>query len=267
MTLVKDTENSAEKNISNNISNNISKNASKNVTNGAQYRLGFQDGIPIGLGYFSVAFTFGLAAMAMGLPLWAPVLISMTNVTSAGQFAGLTIIAAMGSVLEIVLSQLVINMRYALMSLSLSQKLDSTVRLRDRFLIAFVNTDEVFAVAAGRKGLVGRWYMFGLITVPYFGWALGTLCGAAAGDIMPDSLTAALGIAIYGMFLAIIIPPAKKDRAVVGVIAVAVLLSCLLQWLPVFAGLGSGFVIIICTLAAATVGAWFCPVKEDEANA
>ena len=123
---------------------------------------GLHDGVPIGLGYFSVAFTFGLAAVALGLPLWSPVLISMSNVTSAGQFAGLQVIAACGSLLEIALSQLIINMRYALMSLSLSQKLDSTVRLRDRFLIAFVNTDEVFAVAAGRPGEVGRAYMFGL---------------------------------------------------------------------------------------------------------
>jgi predicted branched-subunit amino acid permease len=231
------------------------------------YRQGFKDGIPIGLGYFSVAFTFGLAAVAAGLPLWAPVLISMTNVTSAGQFAGLTVICALGSIVELILSQLVINMRYALMSLSLSQKLDSTVRLRDRFLIAFVNTDEVFAVAAGRSGEVGRYYMFGLITAPYFGWALGTLTGAVIGDFLPDSLSSALGIAIYGMFLAIIIPPAKQDRAIVLAIVIAVALSCLLNWLPIFASIGSGFMIIICTLIAATVAALLFPVKEVDANA
>jgi predicted branched-subunit amino acid permease len=231
------------------------------------YRQGFKDGIPIGLGYFSVAFTFGLAAVAAGLPLWAPVLISMSNVTSAGQFAGLTVICALGSIVELVLSQLVINMRYALMSLSLSQKLDSTVRLRDRFLIAFVNTDEVFAVAAGRPGEVGRYYMFGLITAPYFGWALGTLAGAVIGDFLPDSLSSALGIAIYGMFLAIIIPPAKQDRAIVLAIVIAVALSCLLNWLPIFASIGSGFVIIICTLIAATVAALLFPVKEVDADA
>jgi predicted branched-subunit amino acid permease len=231
------------------------------------YRQGFKDGIPIGLGYFSVAFTFGLAAVAAGLPLWAPVLISMTNVTSAGQFAGLTVICALGSIVELILSQLVINMRYALMSLSLSQKLDSTVRLRDRFLIAFVNTDEVFAVAAGRSGEVGRYYMFGLITAPYFGWALGTLAGAVIGDFLPDSLSSALGIAIYGMFLAIIIPPAKRDRAIVLAIVIAVALSCLLNWLPIFASIGSGFMIIICTLIAATVAALLFPVKEVDANA
>ena len=214
------------------------------------FRQGLRDGVPIGLGYFSVAFTFGLAAVAAGLPLWAPVLISMSNVTSAGQFAGLQVIAACGSLLEIALSQLI----------------NDTVRLRDRFLIAFVNTDEVFAVAAGRHGEVGRAYMFGLITMPYLGWAAGTLFGAAAGDFLPASLASALGIAIYGMFLAIIIPPAKQNRAIVAVILLAVALSCLLQWLPVFAGLGSGFIIIICTLLAAVFAAWRFPLKEAELN-
>lgn len=225
------------------------------------FRRGFRDGIPIGLGYFSVAFTFGLEAVALGLPLWAPVLISMTNVTSAGQFAGLSIIAAMGSIVELALAQLIINLRYALMSLSLSQKLDNTVRLRDRFLIAFVNTDEVFAVAAGRPGEVGRAYMFGLICAPYFGWSLGTLAGAVIGDFLPAELASALGIAIYGMFLAIIIPPAKQDKAIVLAIAIAVALSCLFNWLPALSGIGSGFVIIICTLVAAGIAAFCFPLK------
>lgn len=231
------------------------------------FRQGFQDGVPIGLGYFSVAFTFGLEAVALGLPLWAPVLISMSNVTSAGQFAGLSIIAALGSVVELALAQLIINLRYALMSLSLSQKLDSTVRLRDRFLIAFVNTDEVFAVAAGRPGEVGRAYMFGLICAPYIGWSLGTLAGAVIGDFLPQQLASALGIAIYGMFLAIIIPPAKKERAVVWAIVIAVVLSCLFNWLPPLQGIGSGFVIIICTLIAAGVAAACFPVKEASDDA
>ncbi|MBQ3200266.1 MAG: AzlC family ABC transporter permease [Firmicutes bacterium] len=231
------------------------------------FKRGFKDGIPIGLGYFSVGFTFGLQAVAFGLPLWAPVLISMTNVTSAGQFAGLSIICALGTLVEMALAQLIINMRYALMSLSLSQKFDDTVRLRDRFLIAFVNTDEVFAVAAGRPGTVGRLYMFGLITAPYFGWALGTLLGAGVGDFLPQSLASALGIAIYGMFLAIIIPPAKQNHAIVVAIAVAVGLSCLFNWLPLLQNIGSGFVIIICTVVAAAVAALLFPVKEVAADA
>lgn len=231
------------------------------------WRQGLRDGLPIGLGYFSVAFTFGLEAVALSLPLWAPVLISMTNVTSAGQFAGLSIIATLGSLVELALAQLIINLRYALMSLSLSQKLDKTVRLRDRFLIAFVNTDEVFAVAAGRSGEVGRVYMFGLICAPYFGWALGTLCGACIGDSLPPSLASALGVAIYGMFLAIIIPPAKQNRAVVLAIALAVFLSCLFRWLPFLQSVGSGFVIIICTLVSAAAAALIFPVKEAAADA
>ncbi len=231
------------------------------------FKQGFQDGIPIGLGYFSVGFTFGLQAVAFGLPLWAPVLISMTNVTSAGQFAGLSIICALGTLVEMALAQLIINMRYALMSLSLSQKFDETVRLRDRFLIAFVNTDEVFAVAAGRPGTVGRLYMFGLITAPYFGWALGTLLGAGVGDFLPQSLSSALGIAIYGMFLAIIIPPAKQNHAIVSAIAVAMALSCLFNWLPLLQNIGSGFVIIISTVVAAAVAALLFPVKEVAADA
>lgn len=231
------------------------------------FKQGFTDGIPIGLGYFSVGFTFGLQAVAFGLPLWAPVLISMTNVTSAGQFAGLSIICALGTLVEMALAQLIINMRYALMSLSLSQKFDDTVRLRDRFLIAFVNTDEVFAVAAGRPGTVGRLYMFGLITAPYFGWALGTLLGAGVGDFLPQSLASALGIAIYGMFLAIIIPPAKQNHAVVAAIAVAVALSCLFNWLPLLQNISSGFVIIISTVVAAAVAALLFPVKEVAADA
>lgn len=231
------------------------------------FRQGVKDGMPIGLGYFSVAFTFGLEAVALGLPLWAPVLISMTNVTSAGQFAGISIIAALGSMVELALAQLIINLRYALMSLSLSQKFDKTVRLRDRFLIAFMNTDEVFAVAAGRPGEVGRVYMYGLILTPYLGWTLGTLAGAVVGDLLPAELASALSIAIYGMFLAIIIPPAKKNRAVVLAIALAVVISCLFNWLPMLAGVGSGFVIIICALIAAGVAAVLFPVKEVGADA
>jgi len=222
--------------------------------------------VPIALGYFSVSFSFGIMALKGGLSVLQAAITSLTNMTSAGQFAGLQIIIAGGTLLEMAATQLIINLRYALMSLSLSQKLDGTVRLRDRFLIAFVNTDEVFAVAAGRPGEVGRAYMFGLICAPYFGWAGGTVFGAVAGNFLPDSVASALGIAIYGMFLAIIIPPAKQNRAIVAVILLAVALSCLLQWAPVFAGLGSGFVIIICTLLAAAFAAWKFPVKEAEAD-
>ena len=182
---------------------------------------GLGDGVPIGLGYFSVSFAFGISAVAAGVPVWGAALISMTNVTSAGQFAGLGLIAAGAPLAEQALTQLIINLRYALMSLSLSQKLAPGIGVLERLIMAFVNTDEVFAVASAQKGMVGRRYFYGLMIAPYLGWSGGTILGAAAGAVLPEAVQSALGIAIYGMFLAIIIPPAKKLPAVRRVLLLA----------------------------------------------
>lgn len=228
------------------------------------FRKGFVDGIPIGLGYLSVAFTFGMMAVNGGLPVGIAVLISMTNVTSAGQFAGLSLILSGTTAIEMALTQLVINLRYALMSLSLSQKLDKTFSLLDRFIVSFVNTDEVFAVASSKEGEVSRRYLYGLILAPYFGWAFGTLLGAAASQFLPAILQSALGIAIYGMFIAIIIPPAKHSRPVAKVLVLSVVLSCILRWTPGLNKISTGFAIIICTLIASIFGALRHPIKEAE---
>ncbi len=174
------------------------------------FRQGLHDGLPICFGYLSVAFAFGIFSTGSGLTLLETLLISMTNVTSAGQLAGVPIIAAGGSLAELALAQLVINLRYALMSVSLSQKLAPDVRLGDRFVIAFVNTDEVYAVAASRPGSVGRGYMYGLIIPPFLGWSTGTLIGCIAGSLLPEMIVNALGIAIYGMFIAIVLPPQER---------------------------------------------------------
>lgn len=223
---------------------------------------GLRDGVPIGLGYFSVSITFGMMAVAGGLPVWAAVAISMTNVTSAGQFAGLGIILTNGTLLETALTQLVINARYALMSLSLSQKLDRTVTLPDRFLMSFMITDEVYAVAAGGEGNVGKRYFYGLMLAPYLGWALGTLTGAVASSLLPVSVQNALGIAIYGMFIAIVVPVAKKVKPVLKVVALSIVLSCAVHYLPVLNRISSGFAIILCTVIAAAAGAVLFPVEE-----
>ena len=138
------------------------------------FQKGLGDGTPIGLGYFSVSFAFGISAAAAGVPVWGAALISMSNVTSAGQFAGLSLMAAGASLAEQALTQLVINLRYALMSLSLSQKLDPAIGLLERLLMAFLNTDEVFAVASSQEGMVGRRYYYGLMIAPYLGWSAGT---------------------------------------------------------------------------------------------
>ena len=228
---------------------------------------GFKNGIPIGLGYLSVSFTFGIMAVAQGIPVWAAILISMTNLTSAGQFQGLDVMAAGGSYLEMGLTQLVINLRYALMSLSLSQKFDKSVTPAHRLGIAFFNTDEIFAVASSQVGPVGRRFCYGLAVAPYIGWAGGTALGALAGGLLPASVQSALGIAIYGMFLAIFIPPAKKSRAVLTVVLAAVACSCLFRWAPVLREVSSGFAVIICTLAAAGLGALLFPVGGEEKEA
>ncbi|MBR1531045.1 MAG: AzlC family ABC transporter permease [Eubacterium sp.] len=223
---------------------------------------GIIDGIPICLGYLSVAFAFGIFSVSNGLTAAEALLISMTNVTSAGQLAAVPIMVSGGTLIELALSQFVINMRYALMSVSLSQKLDGTVKMRDRFLIAFINTDEVFAVASSKKE-VGRTYMFGLILTPYIGWSAGTIIGAVAGSILPTVVISALGIAIYGMFIAIVVPVAKEDKHVLLCVIMAIAMSCAFRYMPLLSTVQSGFVIIICSVVAAGIAAWLFPVDTE----
>lgn len=224
---------------------------------------GLKDGIPIALGYLSVSFGFGITAVSKGLSVLTSVLISMTNLTSAGQVAGIGIIAAAGSLVEMALAQLIINMRYALMSISLSQKLDDKFTLPHRLIASFGITDEVFAVASAKRHELSSGYMYGLILVPFIGWSLGTFLGASAGEILPERLKAALGIMIYGMFVAIFVPPARKAIGVLAVVLISVGLSCCFKYIPVFSHISSGFAIIICALAASVLGALFFPVKEN----
>ena len=226
------------------------------------FRAGLVDGLPICFGYLSVAFAFGIFAVGSGLTVWETLFISMANVTSAGQLAAVPIITLGGTLAELASSQFIINLRYALMSISLSQRLDSSMTLPHRLAVAFVNTDEVFAVAASRPELVGKKYLYGLILTPYLGWSAGTLAGAAVGDLLPAFLTSALGIAIYGMFLAIIIPKAREDRPTAACVVLAAVLSCLFRYVPLLSRVPSGFVIIICAVAASVVMAIVSPVPE-----
>ncbi len=229
------------------------------------FKNGIKDGLPIALGYLSVSFTFGITAVNMGIPAITAVLISLTNVTSAGQVAGIGIIAAGGSYAEMALAQLIINMRYALMSLSLSQKLDSKFNIWHRLAVSFCVTDEVFAVASGKDNDLPPRYMYGLILLPYLFWSGGTAAGALLGSILPDALKSALGIAIYGMFIAIIVPPARKNKGVLFTVITAAALSCLVYYIPFFNFISSGISIIICTVIAAALGAVLFPreIKEE----
>ena len=237
----------------------------ENYSTHSEYFKGFRDGLPIGLGYLSVSFAFGITAVKMGIPVIAAILISMTCVTSAGQVAGITAIASGGGFIEIALAQLIINLRYSLMSLSLSQKLCRKYSLFHRLTTSFGVTDEVFAVASARTEKVTPPYMYGLITLPYIMWSAGTALGALLGGILPDFVTSALGIAIYGMFIAIVVPPARRFK---GVLVVALMaLSCAFKFLPFLDFLG-GFSVIICTVIAAAAGALIFPrpVEDGEAD-
>ncbi len=234
--------------------------------NRKQYRNGMKDGIPICLGYFAVSFTFGMMSVGGGLSIWQAVLISLTNLTSAGQFAGLNLIITGGPYYEMALTQLVINLRYCLMSFSLSQKVDQKAGGIHRFIMAHGVTDEIFGISSAVEGDLNPWYMYGAMTVAIPGWTLGTLLGAISGSLMPDFIASALGIAIYGMFLAIVIPPSKKNRTVLAVVASAMALSGLFSVVPGLKEISSGFVIIIVTVVVAGIAAWFKPVQEVKEN-
>ena len=234
-----------------------------------EYRKGLLHGLPIALGYVSVSFAFGIQATALGLTPLQAVLISFFNLTSAGQMAGLQLMSVGAPLVEMALTQLTINLRYALMSLSLSQKLDKSMTTVQRLLISFANTDEVFAVASQQPGQLNKWYLYGLTNGPFLGWTLGTLLGALAGGILPKPVTDALGIAIYGMFIAIILPPFRQSREVRVVILMAVAMSCLFTLLPLFHFISDGFRIILCAVVASALGAWLMPqpVKDEEEEA
>lgn len=232
--------------------------------NWKEYRLGVSGGLPVGLGYFSVSFGFGAMAVSQGLKVLDSVLISATNLTSAGQFAGLTLIVAAAGLWEMVLTMIVINSRYALMSLALSQRMGEKIGFWARLPIAFINTDEIFALAMARKEPLTVPFMLGLGTLPILGWTGGTLCGALAGSVLPPSFQAALGVMLYGMFIAIVVPPAKKEKEIFVAVILSIVLSCMFSWIPALKSVSAGISIVICTVAAAAVCAVLFPIPEEE---
>ena len=229
------------------------------------FKRGLRAGIPIGLGYLSVSFTFGIMAVSYGLYWWQAVLISMTTITSAGQFAGIGVMLHPGQYIQMLISQVTINIRYAFMSISLSQKTDSRFRGISRWVLGFMMTDEIFAVAS-QESTVSRSFFAGLTVLPYLGWSLGTLAGALLGNILPDRIMSALSVAIYGMFIAIVVPEMKRSRPVVLVVVIALALSCAFSYIPLLAQVSSGIAITVCAVLAAAIGAWLFPVKEDETH-
>ena len=228
------------------------------------YRTGVRKGLPVGVGYFSVSFGFGALTAAQGIRTLDAAMISATNLTSAGQFAGLTLILASVGLWELILTQLVINSRYALMSLALSQRMGKHIGFLPRLVIAFFNTDEIFALAMAEKEPLSTSFMLGLGLTPILGWIGGTLCGALAGSVLPPAIRTALGVMLYGMFIAIVVPPAKEKKPVLIAALLALVASCLMRWMPVLNRISAGVAIVIATVASAAVCAWLFPVEEKE---
>lgn len=226
---------------------------------------GLKSGIPIGLGYLSVSFSFGIMAVSMGFHWWQAVIISMVTVTSAGQLAGIGIMVNPGQYIEMLISQLTVNVRYSFMAISLSQKTDSKFRGIYRWLLGFFITDEIFAVASNEES-VSRSFFTGLSLIPWLGWTMGTLMGALLGNVLPDEIMSALCIAIYGMFVAIIAPKAKKSLSLLIVVVIALAMSCIFYYAPVLNEISSGISISVCAILAALIGAFIFPVKEEAEN-
>lgn len=229
-----------------------------------RYIDGLKKGLPIGLGYIPVSFTFGFMAVSGGMPAWIAVFISMSNLTSSGQFVGTQLILAGASYLEIAITTLIINIRYSLMSLSLSQKLVPKTSVLHRLLFSFGITDEIFAVASMEKEQIDHVFMYGLITLPFIGWTAGTVLGAFSTGILPDSLKGAMGIALYAMFIALIIPPSKHSRPVLIIVLISIAITCIIKYLPILSFISSGFRIIIASVLAAGIGTFLFPEATEE---
>lgn len=231
--------------------------------NRQEFKEGVRDGVPICLGYISVSMAFGLTAVKAGMPIWAAVMMSLTNLTSAGQFAGNNLLLAHGSYLELMLTTFIINIRYFLMSLSVSQKVNKEFGLKERLIASFGVTDEVFAVSMQRKGDLSISYMLGLISTPILGWTGGTLVGAVATSLLPAALTDAMGIALYGMFIAIIVPPAREQKSVMIAVVLAIAASYAFAYVPFLSVLSGGWSVIIITVVVSALAAWLFPIKEE----
>lgn len=231
-------------------------------SNFRDYKAGVLAGLPIMLGYISVSFGIGILAHQAGLSALQAAFMSGANLTSAGEAAGIDIIASGGTLLEMAITQLVINFRYLLMSISLSQRTDESFTTSKRIIASFGITDEIFALLVSRNKSVTAAYMMGVITLPFIGWTGGTAIGAIAGSILPKTVSDSLGILLYGMFVAIIVPPAKEDKHIIFAVFVAAGISSLLKYLVPH--LTSGFAVIIAALCAAVVAAVLFPVSERD---
>lgn len=227
------------------------------------YIQGVKDGLPIGIAYLAVSFTFGIYAVQNGLAPWMALITSMSNFTSTGEFAGVGLIAATASFFEIGLAVLIINLRYSVMTLSLSQQFNPNLATWKRFILSFFVSDEVFAMCAlTGKNLTPK-YLLGVATTPWTFWSIGTLTGALVNNVLPERIQIALGIAIYCMFIALIIPPARDSKPIMYCVLISTAITCLLYYCPGLNKISAGFRVIIAGILASAICAYFFPIKED----
>ena len=231
------------------------------------FRRGVRDGMPIALGYFAVAFTLGIAAKNAGFTAVQAMVESLTNNASAGEYAVFSLVGAGAGYWEVAVMTLVANARYLLMSCALSQKLAPDTPLYHRMLVAYDVTDEVFGISIAYPGRLNPWYTYGAVAVAIPGWALGTFFGVVVGSVLPLRLVSALSVGLYGMFLAIIIPPAQRDRVVLGLVLLSFAASFLAGRWPLLAGISPGIKTILLTVVLSLGAAVLFPIKEGEAAA
>ena len=228
------------------------------------YRKGIRDGIPIALGYFAVSFTLGIVAKKSGLTAFEALLTCALTNASAGGYAGFTAIAENSGYIDLAITMLIVNARYLLMSASLSQKISPSTPLHHRMLVAFDVTDEIFGISIGVKGTLNPYYNYGAMTVSIPGWASGAALGVILGNVLPQSIVSALSVGLYGMFLAIIIPPAKRNKIIAGIVIISMALSFAFAKLPIVSNLSSGIRVIILTVVIALLAAILFPQKEED---
>ncbi len=228
------------------------------------FKKGLKDGVPIATGYLAVSFTLGIAAKKVGMSTFQATLMSFLNLTSAGEFAAIGLIGTGASYLEMAITQFIINIRYFLMSCALSQKLEKNLPFFHRFFLAFGITDEIFGLSVSVSGKLNPYYTYGMMTLAIPGWALGTCLGVITGNALSPRILSAFSVALYGMFLAVIVPPMRKNKILAGIVIISMFMSGLFSKLPIIKNMSSGFQIIILTILIAGIAAILFPIQEDK---
>jgi len=242
----------------------MTKDIKQTKNNLTVFKQGLKDGIPIGLGYLAVSFSLGIAAKTAGLTPLQGFVVSLLCMASAGEYVGFLSIAAGAAYIEIAIATLIANARYLLMSTAMSQRMESKLSIKHRILMAFGITDELFGIAIARPGYLNPYYSYGAFISSAFPWALGTSLGIIAGNMLPARLVSAFSVALYGMFLAVIIPPAKKDKVIAGLIIICFGASYVATQLPILKDFTDGTRTIILTVVIASLAAILFPKEVTD---